>query len=68
MAAEAKEYDVVLAEQREGGFVVTVPDLPDVVTEGATREEALAMAQDAIEGYLETMRERGWSRPLPPRS
>ncbi len=61
MATEAKEYEVVLAAQPEGGFVVTVPDLPDVVTEGATREEALAMAQDAIEGYLETMRERGWS-------
>jgi predicted RNase H-like HicB family nuclease len=30
------------------------------MTEGDTREEALAMAKDAIEGYFETMRERGW--------
>lgn len=60
MATEAREYEVVLAAQPEGGFVVTVPDLPDVVTEGETREEALAMARDAIEGYLETMREQGW--------
>jgi predicted RNase H-like HicB family nuclease len=54
------DYEVVLDPQPEGGFVVYVPDLPDVVTEGETREEALAMAKDAIEGYLETMRERGW--------
>jgi predicted RNase H-like HicB family nuclease len=56
-------YEVVLVPQPEGGFVVSVPDLPDVVTEGETREEALAMARDAIEAYLETMRDRGW--PLP---
>ncbi len=58
--AERREYEVVLVPQPEGGFVVSVPDLPDVVTEGETREEALEMAKDAIEGYLEAMRERGW--------
>lgn len=51
---------MVLSPQPEGGFVVSVPDLPDVVTEGETREEALEMARDAIEGYLEVMREKGW--------
>jgi predicted RNase H-like HicB family nuclease len=55
------EYDVVLIPAPEGGYVVSVPELPDVHTEGETREEALAMAKDAIEGYLEAMRERGWS-------
>ena len=54
------DYEVVLVAQPEGGFVVSVPDLPDIVTEGETREEALAMARDAIEGYLAVMRERGW--------
>jgi antitoxin HicB len=55
------EYDVILTPALEGGYVVSVPELPDVHTEGETREEALAMAKDAIEGYLESMRERGWS-------
>jgi len=55
------EYDVVLTPAPEGGYVVSVPELPDVHTEGKTREEALAMTKDAIEGYLEAMRERGWS-------
>lgn len=54
------EYEVVLIPQAEGGYLVSVPDLPDVVTEGETREEALTMARDAIEGYLAVMRERGW--------
>jgi antitoxin HicB len=57
---ETKQYEVVLIPQTEGGFVVSVPELPGVVTEGDTVAEALAMAKDAIEGYLATMRERGW--------
>lgn len=59
MAAE-REYEVRLEAQPEGGFTVFVPELPDVVTEGRDREQALAMAKDAIEGYLEAMREEGW--------
>ena len=57
---EQWQYEVVLVPQPDGGFVVSVPDLPDVVSEGETREEALEMAKDAIEGYLEVMRDRGW--------
>ena len=57
------EYDVVLIPQPEGGFVVSVPDLPSVATEGDTVEEALTMAKEAIEGYLATMREEGWEIP-----
>lgn len=62
--AEEREYEVVLVSQPEGGFTVSVPELPDIVTEGETREEALAMAKDAIEGYLEAMRHRGWDIPI----
>ncbi|MGH3544758.1 MAG: type II toxin-antitoxin system HicB family antitoxin [Mycobacteriales bacterium] len=59
-AARQREYEVRLEPQPEGGFTVFVPELPDVITEGDTREEALVMAKDAIDGYLETMREQGW--------
>jgi len=34
-----------------------------VATQGETREEALAMAKDVIEGYLEVMQEEGL--PIP---
>ncbi|BCV20424.1 type II toxin-antitoxin system HicB family antitoxin [Moorella sp. Hama-1] len=36
-----------------GGYTVTVPSLPPVVTEGDTREEALENAREAIACYLE---------------
>ena len=55
-----RDYEVRLEPQEDGGFTVFVPELPDVVTEGETRDEALAMAKDAIDGYLEAMREEGW--------
>ena len=57
---EEMEYEVVLVPQAEGGFTVTVPELPGVITEGGTREEALDMARDAIELYLSVHREKGW--------
>ncbi|MER0237015.1 type II toxin-antitoxin system HicB family antitoxin [Fulvimarina sp. MAC8] len=40
-----------------------VPALPEVVTEGDTREEALAMAREAIELVLECYREEGIAAP-----
>ena len=48
----------------EGGFTVTCPKLPPVVTYGETLEEAQANAREAIELCLEVMREDG--QPIPP--
>jgi predicted RNase H-like HicB family nuclease len=59
----AREYEVVLSPEPEGGFSVFVPELPSVATQGDTREQALAMAKEAIEGYLEVMEEEGWEVP-----
>lgn len=51
-----REYTVVLTpDPEDGGFTVTVPALPGCITEGDTLEEALAMAQDAIELYVESL-------------
>ncbi len=58
------EYEVILMPQAEGGFTVSVLDLPDVLTGADTGEEALAKAKDAIEGYLEAMRDCGWDIPV----
>jgi antitoxin HicB len=49
-------YAVLFEPSEEGGFVVTCPALPGLVTEGDTLEEARAMAQDAIRAYLESLR------------
>ena len=44
---------IVLEPSEEGGFTVFVPGLPGCISEGNTREEALANIREAIELYLE---------------
>lgn len=56
-------YTVHLEPAPEGGYTVTVPALPAIVTEGDTYEEALEMARDAIQLYVESLIADG--RPVP---
>jgi predicted RNase H-like HicB family nuclease len=44
---------VILIPAEEGGFTVYIPALPGCVSEGDTREEALANIREALELYLE---------------
>ena len=43
-------YTVLFEPAEEGGYVVTCPALPGLVTEGNTYAEAHARAVEAIEG------------------
>jgi len=61
--AHDRTFSVILDPQPEGGFTVSVPALPEIVTEGDTEEEALAMAQDAIRLVLEDRAARGEEIP-----
>lgn len=56
-------YTVLLQPEPEGGFTVTCPSLPGLVTYGETLDEARAMAAEAIGCYLESLRKDGL--PLP---
>ena len=51
-------YKVLLHKAPEGGFTVTVPALPGCITEGDSLDEALAMAKEAIELYVEELKSR----------
>ena len=53
------EFTVVLEPQPDGGFTVTVPALPEVVTEGDSEAEAMVMAAEAIEAVLSYRRDNG---------
>jgi antitoxin HicB len=55
-------------DEDDGGFVVTFPDIPEAITQGDTVEEALAMAQDALETALEFYFEDKRAVPVPSRS
>jgi antitoxin HicB len=58
------EYTVLLdPDEEDGGYTVTVPALPGVVTQGETIDEALEMAKDAIALYLEDLVADG--EPIP---
>jgi antitoxin HicB len=57
------DYPVILTEQPEGGFVVTFPDVPEAITQGEERDEALLYAVDALEAALSFYVEA--RRPLP---
>lgn len=59
-------YTVQIEPAEEGGFNVFVPALPGCVTQGATYEEAAAMAQEAIEGFLEALTRAGEEVPVEP--
>jgi len=57
-------YTVVLEPDDEGrGYTVRVPALPGCVTEGRTREEALANAREAIAGFVEALKKAGEAVP-----
>jgi antitoxin HicB len=62
-AHEEYNFTVLYEPAEEGGYVVKCPALPGLVTEGDTLEEARAMAEDAIRGYLESLRKDGLPVP-----
>ncbi|MDZ7402061.1 MAG: type II toxin-antitoxin system HicB family antitoxin [candidate division KSB1 bacterium] len=56
-------YRILLRKEPEGGYTVLVPTLPGCVTYGSTIEEAIKMAKEAIELYLESLRAHGEDIP-----
>jgi antitoxin HicB len=49
-------YRILLRKEPEGGYTVTVPSLPGCVTYGETIEDAVAMAKEAIQLYIESLK------------
>jgi predicted RNase H-like HicB family nuclease len=63
MTTQPHTFTVVLEPAEEGGFVVTVPALPEAGTQGETYDEAMANAREAIELVIEDRLARG--QPIP---
>lgn len=47
-----RAYPAALTPDPDGGFTVTFRDVPEAITEGDTREEALLRGEDALESAL----------------
>jgi predicted RNase H-like HicB family nuclease len=57
-------YPVTLKRDQEGGFVATFKDIPEAITQGETKHEALAAAKDALETALDFYFEDNRAVPL----
>lgn len=58
------KYRVLIEQDEDGIFVAEVPSLPGCISQGHTREEAIKNIQEAIEGYLESLKDH--DEPIPP--
>ena len=59
------QYAVLLSPADEGGYVVTCRDLPELITQGESVEEALEQASDAMDEVFATYLTEGLDFPEP---
>ena len=60
---EVYKVPMVLTPQPEGGFTVTGPALPELITEGDTLDDAIENVRDALKAVVEIYEDLG--KPLP---
>ncbi len=58
-------YPAIFAPQKEGGYSVSFPDLPEAITEGDTLAEATARAAEVLKLTLDGRRAEGMEIPAP---
>jgi len=59
------QYPVLLTPAEEGGYVVTCRDLPQLITQGDTEQDALEQATDAMDEVFATYMVEGMEFPEP---
>ena len=63
-SAKIFTYNVIFEKAKEGGYIAYVPALPGCMTQGETFEEAKENSKDAINAYLEVLKEDGEEIPI----
>lgn len=58
-----RTYKILLTKEPEGAYTATVPALPGCITYGDNIDHAISMAKEAVELYIENLREKG--EPVP---
>ena len=59
------KFRVTITPDEDGVFVAECPALPGCVSQGNSRDEAMANIRDAIQGYLESLKKHGDPIPSP---
>jgi predicted RNase H-like HicB family nuclease len=49
------KFRVIIAPDEDGVFVAECPAVSGCISQGKTREEAMAKVRDAIQGYLHNL-------------
>ena len=58
------KYRVIIEKDEDGFLVAKVPVLPGSVTEGKTKAELMKNVKEAIQAYLEALKEHGDPVPI----
>ena len=61
--AQVRSYRILLREEPEGGYTVSVPTLPGCITYGENIPNAIAMAREAVNLYIESLVAHGEDIP-----
>jgi predicted RNase H-like HicB family nuclease len=59
------KYRILIEQDEDGFFVAECPSLPGCISQGGTRAEALNNIQDAITGYIESLKKHDEPVPAP---
>jgi antitoxin HicB len=57
-------YKILIEQDEDGMFIAGCPSLSGSVSQGKTRKEALENIQDAMKGYVESLKKH--NEPIPP--
>lgn len=58
------KYVYVIERAKDGSYSAYVPDLPGCTTSGDTADEVRSNIKDAVDSYVEALREQ--NEPVPP--
>lgn len=58
------KYRVIIEKDEDGILVAKVPDLPGCATEAKTRAELMKNVKEAIQAYLDALKENGDPVPI----
>ena len=58
------KFRVLIEQDEDGMYIANCPSMPGCISQGSTRKEALENIEDAMNGYLESLKKH--QEPIPP--
>ncbi|RPI71935.1 MAG: type II toxin-antitoxin system HicB family antitoxin [Ignavibacteriales bacterium] len=58
------KFRIIVQQDEDGVFIAECPSLPGCISQGQSRSEAIRSIEDAIVGYIESLKKH--NEPIPP--